>query len=195
MKVWIDGQEHREIASSAPALEVLEAVRGEAARSGLVLTGIRVDGVEMDENAFLALSGGMAAHFTLTPVRVLVQESLTEALDYVSRLKKGLEEIAGHLESGETSAAQGKLSNAMDGLDWVLGVYERCSALAAAPFAEEEEQAFRDTLLSTLNRLVELMDGKKYLQMALILRQELLPSVNALALKIGRLSEPRTRTQ
>ena len=110
-------------------------------------------------------------------------------------MKKGLEEIAGHLEGGETSAAQGKLSNAMDGLDWVLGVYERCSALAAAPFAEGEEQAFRDTLLSTLNRLVELMDGKKYLQMALVLRQELLPGVNALALMLGRLSEPRTRTQ
>ena len=195
MKVWIDGQEHREIAPSAPALEVLEAVRAEAARSGLVLTGIQVDGVEMDENAFLALSGGMAAHFTLTPVRVLVQETLTEALDYVSRLKKGLEEIAGHLEGGETSAAQGKLSNAMEGLDWLLGVYERCSALAAVPFAEEEEQAFRDALLSTLNRLAELMDGKKYLQMALVLRQELLPSVNTLALMIGRLSEPRARAQ
>ena len=79
MKVSIDGQERREIPSTASPLEILEAVRAEASRSGLVLTGIRVDGVELDEQAFLGLSGGMSAHFALTPVRLLIQETLTEA--------------------------------------------------------------------------------------------------------------------
>ena len=98
MKVSIDGQEHREIPSTASPLEILEAVRAEAARSGLVLTGLRVDGVEMDERAFLALSGGMSAHFSLTPVRLLIRETIAEALDYVARLKKGIEEIADRFE-------------------------------------------------------------------------------------------------
>ena len=112
MKVSIDGQERREIPSTASPLEILEAVRAEAARSGLVLTGLRVDGVEMDERAFLALSGGMSAHFSLTPVRLLVRETLAEALSYISRLKKGIGEIADHFEEGGTSAAQNGLSEA-----------------------------------------------------------------------------------
>ncbi len=197
MKVSIDGQERCEIPSTASPLEILEAVRAEASRSGLVLTGIRVDGVELDEQAFLGLSGGMSAHFALTPVRLLIQETLTEALSYVSRLRKGLGEIADRFEEGETSAAQNALSDAMEGLDWTLDVYERCSALTAGPSAEPsaepEGQAFRDGLLEILNRLIGLMGGKRYPQMALVLRQELLPSIDELARMLGRLSVHQTR--
>ena len=193
MKVSIDGQERREIPSTASPLEILEAVRAEAARSGLVLTGLQVDGVEMDDQAFLGLSGGMSAHFALTPVRLLVGETLTEALSYVSRLKKGIGEIADRFEEGGTSAAQNALSEAMEGLDWTLDVYERCSALMAGPSAESEEQAFRDGLLDILNRLIGLMDEKLYPQMALVLRHELLPSIDELALMLGRLSVPQNR--
>lgn len=192
MKVSIDGQERPEFPSSASPLEILEAVKSEAARSGLVLTGIRVDDVEMDEDAFLALSGGLSAHFSLTPVRLLVRETLAEALAYSSRLKKGLEEIAGRFEGGETSTAQNRLSEAMEGLDWLLGVYERCSALTAASFSESEENTFREKLLDTLNRLVELMGEKKHLQIALTLRQALLPSVDTLAQMLGKVSHPHT---
>ena len=193
MKVSIDGQEHREIPSTASPLEILEAVRAEAARSGLVLTGLRVDGVEMDERAFLALSGGMSAHFSLTPVRLLVRETLAETLSYISRLKKGIGEIADHFEEGGTSAAQNGLSEAMEGLDWTLDVYERCSTLTAGASADPEKQAFRGGLLDILNRLIGLMDGKRYPQMALVLRQELLPSIDELALMLGRLSAPQSR--
>ena len=193
MKVSIDGQERREIPSTASPLEILEAVRAEAACSGLVLTEIRVDGVEMNEQAFLGLSGGMAAHFALTPVRLLVRETLVEALSYISRLRKGIEEIAGHFEEGETSSAQNTLSEAMEGLDWTLDVYERCSALTAGASAKSGEQAFRDGLLDILNRLISLMDGKRYPQMARVLRQELLPSIDELALMLGRLSVPQPR--
>lgn len=193
MKVSIDGQERREIPSTASPLEILEAVRAEAARSGLVLTGLQVDGVEMDERAFLALSGGMSAHFSLTPVRLLVRETLAEALSYISRLKKGIGEIADHFEEGGTSAAQNGLSEAMEGLDWTLDVYERCSTLTAGASADPEKQAFRGGLLDILNRLIGLMDGKRYPQMALVLRQELLPSIDELALMLGRLSAPQSR--
>lgn len=193
MKVSIDGQERREIPSTASPLEILEAVRAEAARSGLVLTGLQVDGVEMDERAFLALSGGMSAHFSLTPVRLLVRETLAETLSYISRLKKGIGEIADHFEEGGTSAAQNGLSEAMEGLDWTLDVYERCSTLTAGASADPEKQAFRGGLLDILNRLIGLMDGKRYPQMALVLRQELLPSIDELALMLGRLSAPQSR--
>ena len=193
MKVSIDGQERREIPSTASPLEILEAVRAEAVRSGLVLTGLQVDGVEMDEQAFLGLSGGMSAHFALTPVRLLVGETLTEALSYVSRLKKGIGEIADRFEEGGTSSAQNALSEAMEGLDWALDVYERCRTLTARPSAEPEEQAFREGLLDILNRLIGLMDEKLYPQMALVLRHELLPSIDELALMLGRLSVPQNR--
>lgn len=194
MKVSIDGQERSGFSPSASPLEILDGVKAEAARSGLVLTGIQVDGVEMDEAAFLGLSGGLSAQFTLTPVRVLVQESLAEALSYVARLKKGVEEIAGHFEGGEVPAAQGRLSEALEGLDWALDVYERCSALMAMPPAEEE-RAFREGLLDTLNRLIGLMEEKRHLQMALILRQELLPSLDTLARMLGKVSQPHIRTE
>ncbi|RRD65240.1 hypothetical protein [Fretibacterium sp. OH1220_COT-178] len=195
MKVWIDGREHPELPSSATALEIMEAVKADAARSGHVVTGLRVDGVEMDEEAFLGLSGGLAAHFTLAPVRLLVRESLEEALAYIPRLRRGIEDIAGHFEQGETSRARSQLSEAMDGLDWTLKIYERCTALTAELIPEAEEHAIREGLLNALNRLIGLMGEKRYPEMALALRQELLPNIEALAANLGRLAQSRATPQ
>ena len=86
------------------------------------------------------------------------------------------------------------LREALEGLDWALDVYERCSALMAMPPAEEE-RAFREGLLDTLNRLIGLMEEKRHLQMALILRQELLPSLDTLARMLGKVSQPHIRTE
>ena len=47
--------------------------------------------------------------------------------------------------------------------------------------------------MDILNRLIGLMDEKLYPQMALVLRHELLPSIDELALMLGRLSVPQNR--
>ena len=104
MKAYIDGQECTDNLGDGSALSILSAVKRRASECGRVVTEIRLDDVVMDEEAFSSVSGGLAVHFTSRPVRELVLESLDEAVKYIPRLTKGLEEIALHFERNDFSA-------------------------------------------------------------------------------------------
>ncbi|NLL37369.1 MAG: hypothetical protein GX256_07610 [Fretibacterium sp.] len=174
MKVFIDGQELPE-AASAP--EALQAAQEHVARSGRVLTEIQLDGMPMDEEAFLKVHTGAQACFSSKPLRVLINETLAEAQSYIPRLTLGLEEIATLFEGQEAAAAQGKLADALDGLDWLLLVYQKCCALLAAPPSEVERKRLEETLLTDISRLADPLEGKRFFEVALCIRKGLLPSI------------------
>ena len=191
MKVYVDEQECTDVLDGADAASILDEVKTRASREGRVVTEIRVDNVAMDEDAFLNVTGGVSAHFSSQPVRELVRDSLDEALSYVPRLSKGLEEIALHFEAGELAAGQGKLADAADGLDWILLVFQNCSALlavgeeAGGPALDELKEA----LCSSINLLGVLHEEKKYLQMALCIRQRLIPEVTKFSVYVQKLRD------
>ncbi|MDR1978073.1 MAG: hypothetical protein LBQ42_05000 [Synergistaceae bacterium] len=197
MKVYIDGQEYSDLLGNADAASILNVVRGEASRNGRVVTEIRLDDVVMDEEAFLNVTGGLAARFTSQPVRELVHDSLDGALDYIPRLTKGLEEIALHFEKNEIAVGQGKLADAADGLDWLLLVFRNCSALLA--IEEEMSESGLDELKSSLsesvNSLGTLHAERKYLPMALCIRQKLIPEIENFSVHVQRLRDLGASTQ
>ncbi|MDR1048337.1 MAG: hypothetical protein LBL51_01175 [Synergistaceae bacterium] len=194
MKVYIDGQDYSEILGAAGAASILSAVRGEMTRTGRVVTEIQADGVVMDEDAFLNVTGALSARFSSQPVRDLVRESLDEALAYVPRLTGGLENIALHFEENEIPRGQGLLADAAEGLDWLLSVFQHCSSLLA-----DEEGSRREDLESSLSDCVNTVGAlhgeKKYLQLALCLRQRLIPEVEKLAVYLRRLRDMGTSIQ
>jgi hypothetical protein len=175
----------------------LNVVRGQVAKDGRVITELRVDDVEMDDEAFLNLAGGMAARFVSQPVRDLVRESLDDALGYVPRLVNGLEEIALHFDRNELGTAEGKLADAAEGLDWLLRVFHYCSALLAV--GEETDEPGLAKLKESLAAAVD-QRGAQHAkrcdpQMAHANRQDLLPNVNEFVTHVRRLRSFVTSAQ
>ncbi len=189
MKVFINDQERPEFSGLSSASEILEAVRSYISKEGRVITSMSLDGMDIDEDIFIKTSSGMSVNFTSCPVNDLVKETLEEAEAYIPRLISGFSEIASHFEGNELSKAQGKLAEALDGLDWLLTVYSRCSALLLMNPSELEQKALQDTLLNSINRLNDLLVDKKYLQTALCIRQQLLPGIENISMLLRKLAD------
>jgi hypothetical protein len=196
MKVYLDGQEFG-LPDGVDAPSILNVVRGQVAKDGRVITGLRVDDVEMDDEAFLNLAGGMTARFVSQPVRDLVRESLDEALDYAPRLTNGFEEIALHFDRNELATAEGKLADAAEGLDCILRVFNHCGALLAVgdETGDPGLTKLKESLAAAIDRLGSLHEERQYLQMALAIRQDLLPKVNEFTAHVRRLRSFVTSAQ
>ncbi|MDR3230453.1 MAG: hypothetical protein LBT65_03360 [Synergistaceae bacterium] len=197
MKVYADGQERPDFSNAADAACILAGVRAEFSGSGRVITEIRVDGVTMDEEAFLNVIGNPQVHFTSQSVRTLVRDSLGEALEYAPRLARGLEEIASFFEGNEIARGQARLADAAEGLDWLLTVFQNCSALLAIDREAEGTglNEMKEALTASVNLLGVLHEEDKYLQMALCIRQRLTPEIDKLSLHIRRLHDLTNSTQ
>ncbi|GHS87438.1 hypothetical protein AGMMS49957_07280 [Synergistales bacterium] len=178
MNVYLDGQKFAGLPKDIDAPNILSAVRGEVARQGRVISEIRVDFVEMDEEAFSNITGGMAAHFKSVPVRDLVRNSLDDALEYAPRLINGFDEIATHFEKNELAMAENKLAQAAEGLDWLLHVFEDCSAILDMGQDDALGMAkLRESLAGGIDKLGRLHSEKLYIDMSNCIRDALLPDV------------------
>jgi len=195
MKVYIDSQEHTDIVGDGSASTILSAVMHRVSEAGRVVTEIRLDDVAMEEEAFSRVSGGLVAQFASRPVHDLVMESLDEALKYIPRLTKGLEEIAVHFEQNEFTAGEGKLADGAEGLDWLLQVFQKCSALLAVDADDEGLNKLKDALTGSISSLGAYHLEKNYLQMALRIRGHLIPELEKLSLYVQRLRDLASSTQ
>ena len=194
MRVWLEYPNERAQPGRAVRQErlsrmaspdaILEAVEAEAARAGHILMGVRVDGVEMDAEAFCSLTGDHEAVFTLTPLTALLRESLDSALAYCRRLKDALDVIADRAEGGEMSPALSGVSQIFDGLTWLADIYDRCRFFTPAPFRPEEEAALKTELLSALNSLLDLAAQRDLAGVARALREVLRPRVETLLYRL-----------
>jgi len=194
MKIYIDGQECGNINGDGSALSILNTVRHRISEAGRVMTEIRLDDVIMEEEAFSRVSGGLVAQFTSRPVHDLVLESLDEALKYIPRLTKGLEEIALHFEKNESAVGEGKLADGADGLDWLLQVFQKCSELLA--IADDDViRELKDALAGSIGSLGTYHVEKKYLQMAFCIREKLVPEIEKVSIHVQRLRELASSTQ
>ena len=195
MKVYIDGQECTDIAGDAGASSILSEVRRRVSEAGRVVTEIRLDDVVMDEEAFAGVSGGLGVHFTSCPVRDLVLESLDEALKYIPRLTKGLEEIALHFEESEFADGEGKLADGAEGLDWLLQVSQRCGTLLAVGGDYGDSGEINAALTDSISSLGTYHSEKKYLQMAFCIRQKLIPEIEKFSMHVQKLRNLASSTQ
>ena len=197
MKVYIDGRDYSELLVGADVASILNVVRGEASRKGCVIAEVRLDGVIMDEEAFLNVTGGLTVHFAFQSVRELVYNSLGEAVGYIPRLRRGLEEIALHFEKNEIAIGQGKLANAAEGLDWLLLVFQNCSTLLA--INKEMNGSGLSELKIALSESVDFLGAlhteRQYFQMALCIRQKLIPEIENFSMHVKRLRDLGASTQ
>jgi hypothetical protein len=161
---------------------IYEAARRLAREDGRVVVDILVDGGSVpDEGAFLALSGGLDIRFVTQPVRQLIPESIAEGERYIPILENGLESVATLLEGGKDNEALSRFAQCVEGIDWLMSVFEKCRFLLNVPadsfkcgnydeFTGEFTRAQRDVLSS--------MEGGKNMRVAFLVRDEILPLIS-----------------
>ena len=138
------------------------------------------------------ITGGHGDVQAATPLSALLRETLDTATDYTRRLRNGLRGIAEQFEAGESDAALSNLSAGLDGLNWLIGVYDRCRFFMASPVRPGEEAVMGVELLASLRHLVDLVDQRDFGAAALDIRQRLMPRVETLCLRVEELARLRT---
>ncbi|MDR1580103.1 MAG: hypothetical protein LBS35_07080 [Synergistaceae bacterium] len=164
---------------------ILEAARRSAVSKNRVIVGITVDDVQIeDENAFLSLSGGIDIRFSSQPIIELVRESVEEGRRYIPTLLKGLEGIATMIEEGRVADAQVPFSQAVEGINWLVGVFSKSSALlgiTADGLSSGNWNYDSKRLNETLEEMISVMESGRMMRMAYIIRERLVPVMKRFA--------------
>ncbi|MDR1965530.1 MAG: hypothetical protein LBQ36_02365 [Synergistaceae bacterium] len=164
---------------------VFEAVRKSAFSKNRVIVDIVVDGVSIqDEDAFFSLSGGLDINFASQPIKDLVRESIDEGKNYIPTLVRGLQGIATMIEEGNEAGAKGSFSQAIDGINWLVGVFAKSCALlgvTASGLASGNWESDSRELNQVLEDMISVMEGGRMMRMAYIIRERLIPSIEKFA--------------
>jgi len=188
---------------------VFEAARRSALSKKSVIVEIMVDGVQIedeetffslsggvdihftsqpiilrvqieDEETFFSLSGGVDIHFTSQPIILLVRESVEEGRKYIPTLLKGLEGIATLIEEGRDNEATNSFAQAVEGINWLVGVFARSCALlgitsdvlSAGDWAKDSKE-----LNEALEEIISVMESGRAMRMAFSIRERLIPEI------------------
>lgn len=163
---------------------LLELARSLATEKGAIISSIQVDGLELEEEAFLALSGGFDIHFITKSIRGLLQESLAEGQSYFPKLIAGLEEVANLFEQGKKDEALRSFSHGLDGISWILQVVDRAGLLLCVRTDEPLLQPLNEDfnhLCGVIAQLSSSLENAKHLEIAYRIREDLLPSLRKLS--------------
>ena len=186
MRFRLDG---RELTISQEIIDegkeaVFNAAREEALEKKSVIVNITVDGEPInDEDAFFSLSGGLDIEFTSQPVMELVNESLNEGNRYFPILISGLESTATLFEENRAADAKNKFVLALEGINWLVKVFDNCCILLSSNPADMDSGSFNDdiaVLNGVLEELITSMDEGKPMTQAWLIREKLLPSLTQL---------------
>lgn len=160
---------------------VFEAARQDALGRNAVIVGITVDGEAIaDEETFYSLSGGLDIQFTSQPLRELVSESLDEGERYLPHLSSGLAAVATLIEEKKEAEAQAKLLQAIEGINWLVDVFDKSCILMDVRPDELKPGDFlqnRTALNEVLTEMVEVMEKGQMIGLAYLVREKLLPIV------------------
>ncbi|MDR1509573.1 MAG: hypothetical protein LBS53_08045 [Synergistaceae bacterium] len=188
MTIWLDGVE---LSVSDETIKegkeaVFEAARQKARLEKSVIVDIIVDGVEIeDEDAFFSLSGGRDVRFVSQPIIDLVRESVAEGQRYIPALTKGLEGIATMIEENREADARNAFSQAIDGINWLVGVFAKSCALlgiTSGGLSSGDWDKDSKELNGALEEMVSAMESGRAMRMAYIIRERLSPAIEKFAL-------------
>jgi len=160
---------------------IFEAARQDALRRNSVIVEIVVDGQPIpDEETFYSLSGGLDICFTSQPVRELVNESLAEGERYLPHLSTGLSAVATLIEERKDDEAQVKLLQAIEGINWLVEVFDKSCVLMGVRPNELKSGDFlqdRSVLNEVLTEMADVMEKGSMLSLAYLIRERLLSVV------------------
>ncbi len=183
MKIYLDGEEIAFPENSPSKEDVLASVKETLGKKGMLIRSIEVDGAELDEEAFLALTGGTEARFGSRPVRDFLVETLADASEYQQRLASGLGRAADHLEADRTPEGLELVGKAAEGIGWVLQIIHNSQILLGVDDSEVGGGGLgevKSALLAELENASRSVEEGKPLELAYTLRSGILPRIESL---------------
>lgn len=192
MKVFIDDEELH-LAEESPSKEdILVRTKEVFARKGRLLHSIEVDGAELTEEDFLALSGGEEVRVKGRPIREFLAETLADALVYHGRLVAGLERAADNLEADKTREGLELVGQGAEGIGWLLHVTQNSQILLGANDSEVGDGKLEDlktSLQKDLAKASDSVESGKTLELAYVIRTSLLPRIESLGNYLAALKD------
>lgn len=192
MKIYLDGEEITFPENSPSKEGVLASVKETLGKKGRLIRSIEVDGAELDEDAFLALSGGTETRFEGRPVRDFLVETLADASEYQQRLASGLGRAADHLEADRTPEGLELVGKAAEGIGWILQVIHNSQLLLGVDDSQVGAGGLGEVkaaLLAELEKASRSVEEGKPLELAYTLRSGILPRIESLGGYIGALRD------
>jgi len=183
MKIYLDGEEIAFPENSPSKEDVLTSVKETLGKKGMLIRSIEVDGAELDEEAFLALTGGTEARFGSRPVRDFLVETLADASEYQQRLASGLGRAADHLEADRTPEGLELVGKAAEGIGWVLQIIHNSQILLGVDDSEVGGGGLgevKSAMLAELEKASRSVEEGKPLELAYTLRSGILPRIESL---------------
>lgn len=160
---------------------IYEEVKRIASNRGRVITGTVLDGEPIaDIDVFLSISSGQDIQFVSQSVRALVIDSLAEGTKYLPALLAGLEKVAAKFEAGDDGEAQKMLVPAIEGINWLFGVFDRSCGLlgiTAENLASGDFGKDSGNIKRVLDDMSTAMENRKNLKLAFIIRDRLVPAM------------------
>lgn len=172
--------------ASGDRKSIFEAVKREAVNNNRVIAQVIVDGSPLeDHDSFYSLVSGTEVQFITQPIRELVAQSMVEGAGYLPLLISGLESVATDFEQGRDGEALTKFSQAVEGINWLIGVFDRSCILLGITTDTLSSGHFDEDFGNMRNALEEMtaaMENGKTMTLAYLIRDKLLPAINRLSL-------------
>ena len=169
---------------------LLGAARKLAEEKGAIISGITVDGVEVEEDVFLQLSAGVDIQFKTQSIRALLRESLADGQAYFPSLLSGLERVADLFEANNKEEGLRLFAQALEGIGWILQVMDRASLLLCTRtdfLSSGDISRELADLCEKVTSLSAVLEEGKHLEIAYRIREDLLPSLRKLSLSWGEM--------
>ncbi|MDR1916727.1 MAG: hypothetical protein LBQ58_09165 [Synergistaceae bacterium] len=161
---------------------IYETAKQSALSKNRVIVNMLIDGESIqDEETFFSLSGGTDVQFISQPIIDLVRESVSEGQRYLPSLISGLQGIATMFEEDRDQDAKISFSQAIDGINWLVSVFDRsCGLLGITSDSFKSGDLAHDfgELNKALEEVASVMGGGKSIRIAYLIRENLLPCIN-----------------
>ena len=182
MKILINNEEWTPSEPSQANRDLIwQELQDHVSSQGEIIHSLEVDGEEMLPEAFLQISEDHEFLLKTKPIRLLVRESLEESHRYLPALLRGYESIANKLEEEKTKEALELMQQAFEGTQWVLGVTQNCQVLLGESSLSDTEEGkhLRDGVSLVLEKMEKALEEQRFFEIALLLREELIPGLSA----------------
>ncbi|MCS7234133.1 MAG: hypothetical protein N3C62_06545 [Synergistetes bacterium] len=181
VKVFVDEEERIDLEDMEVG-EVVSKVEEELKRSGRVITRVELDGKPLGERKLeeVDVSKVKEISFFSKSVVELVRESLTDLQVYLPRLAGGLKDIASLFRVGEFKKALMLLPKAVEGIGWLIKVFEYTALLLGVEWKKVEGIDFeteRDLVITRLGEVSKALEDRDFIRLSDLLAYEVAPTV------------------
>lgn len=173
MKVFLDHIEKHYEKKFNNLDELIILLNKELEPTGRIVAIIYADGEEVLETSSINLDETMMLELISKPPRVLLNETLDEANEYITKFIENVSFIRAYIESGDNKKAIDLVLEGIHGLEWIFGVLTTAEGMV---IVDARQIDFIDIFHKAdcyLNHLISGLENKDYYKIVQLLEYEI----------------------